>query len=180
MKATAFVVGSEDGSGATLRQQARQIGFRAVYPFRSIVDAERQCIATPLIYFMFSAADGMDSARLVAGQIRHSGQDIRYAPMIYFAETPSVETIRTCVEIGFDDVIALPVPLSRVEERLDRQVKCPLVYYETATYFGPDRYRFRDGVGHPDRGRGGAHRRYEIVRTTSGVNVRDDDVQIMV
>jgi hypothetical protein len=183
MKATAFVVGPEDGPGAVLKQLARQVGFDAVYPFRSVVDAERQSIATPLLYFLFAAAaDGIRPLRRVAEQVRRSDSDgVRYSPMIYFSESPSYDVIRNCIELGFDDIITLPVALNRVEERLERQVQRTVVYYETPSYFGPDRHnRIENDPGHAGRGAGGDHRRVEIIRTPTGINVLNDDTQIMI
>jgi hypothetical protein len=182
MKATAFIVGPEDGPGATLKQLARQIGFEAVYPFRSVLDAERQSLATPLIYFLFPAADGLRKLKRSAEQIRGSeAERIRFAPMVYFSESPSLETAKACINMGFDDIITLPVALSRVEERLDRQLERPLTYYETASYFGPERRnRIGPDDGHAERGTGGPFRRTEFIRTSAGINLIQHDAQIEV
>jgi hypothetical protein len=84
--------------------------------------------------------------------------------------------------MGFDDVIALPVALGSLEERLERQIGRPLVYYETASYFGPDRRgRLAHEEGHSLRGTGGEHRRLEILRSTgNGVKLIKDDVHLMI
>ncbi len=46
--------------------------------------------------------------------------------------------------MGFDDVIALPITGDDVGGRIERQIDRIHTYYETATYFGPDR-RNRNG-----------------------------------
>jgi DNA-binding response OmpR family regulator len=184
MKACAFVVGPEDGSGAVLKQLARQIGFDAVYVFKDIADAERQSVSTPLIFFLFAAVDNLRRLKPVTEAVRASpSQRVRFSPMIYFSETPSLDAIKSCINMGFDDVITLPFSISRVEERLDRQVDRTLVYYETPSYFGPDRRnRLENEEGHSARGTGGQFRRIEIVRSpTAGISVmRDDSEQFVV
>src|SRR5262245_52270884 len=123
MKACAFVVGPDDGSGAVLKHLARQIGFDSVYLFRDIADAERQSASTPLLFFLFAAVDDLQKLKPVTAAVRSSpSQRVRFSPMIYFSESPSLEAIRSCINMGFDDVITLPFSLSRVEERLSRQV----------------------------------------------------------
>jgi hypothetical protein len=84
--------------------------------------------------------------------------------------------------MGFDDIIALPYSAGDLSERILRQVGRTHTYYETATYFGPDR---RNRTGHErstdsDHG-GGQFRRIEIVRNPeSGVAVLRDDFQVVV
>jgi len=82
--------------------------------------------------------------------------------------------------MGFDDVIALPYASGDLGERIGRQVGRTQTYYETATYFGPDR-RNRMGESRSldsDRG-GGQFRKIEIVRTDAGVDVLRDDFQVV-
>ena len=184
MQACAFVVGSDDGQGAALRLLARQVGFEAVFPYRDIADAERQSASTPLIYFLFSAVDRLGKLTRVGEAVRRSqSRRVRFAPMIYFAETPPLDTIRACINVGFDDIITLPVTQSRVEERLERQLYRAVTYYETATYFGPDRRNRlgHESHGHSGRGTGGQHRLLEIVRNPgAGIEILRDDTQVMV
>lgn len=182
MQACAFVVGPEDGQGATLRSLARQIGFDAVYPYRNLADVERQSVSSPLIFILVCTVDDVHQLQHVATGIRASAsQRVRFAPMIYFAESPSLEVIKACINMGFDDIITLPFTLTRVEERLERQVYRTVVYYETPTYFGPDRRnRLGQDAGHSARGTGGQYRRMELVRhPTTGINVLRDDFHVM-
>ncbi len=183
MKAFAYIVGADSGAGAALKELARQIGFEAVHDFRSVPAAEGQAFTTPLVYFLFAAADAPTRYKAITGSIRTSkSQRVRFAPLIYFAENPSLETIKNCIDLGFDDVITLPFTLGRVEQRLDRQVDQMLVYFETETYFGPDRRgRLGHDEGHKDRGNGGQHKRFEIMRTpAAGVSILKEDAQIVV
>jgi DNA-binding response OmpR family regulator len=182
MKAFAYVVAPEKQAGAALKDLSRQAGFETVHDFTDIAAAERQALQTPLLYFLFSAVPRPFALKPIAQAIRAAASPrVRFAPIIYFAETPSIEVIKSCINMGFDDVIALPVGLGALEERLERQIARPLVYFETATYFGPDRRgRLEQEEGHSLRGTGGEYRRLEIIRSPAGINVIKDDQHIMI
>lgn len=180
MRAYAFVVGPESGPRTALLDVARSLGFAGVAPFSTMAQAEQQALVTPLCFFLFAATDRLESMRGVANAVRFSTvRRLRFSPLIYFAESPSAETIGACLNMGFDDIITMPFTRKRVLERVVRQVGQNLVYYETASYFGPDR-RGRGGapLDGADNRKGGPFRRLEIVRNlVSGVNVvRDDHV----
>lgn len=178
MKATAFIVGPSDGPGAALTDMAQNLGFSAVLPYGGIGVAERQALLTPVCYFLFSAVPDVAVLRVVAEAIRFCpSKRVRFSPMLYFSESPSVETISACINLGFDDIVTMPFTPQLVAARIARQVGQTLTYYETAGYFGPDR---RDRVTAPKRAGesriGGQFRRLEIVRNiSSGVNVLRDD-----
>ena len=103
------------------------------------------------------------------------------APILAFSGLLSKHDEARMATAGFDDVIALPIAGDDVTGRISRQIGVIQTYYETATYFGPDR-RNRDGG--PERSTssdhgGGQFRRIEIMRNPdTGVDViRDDAVQ---
>ncbi len=178
MKACAYVVGPPDGPGAALMDMARGLGFEAVLPYGGVARAELQAQQTPICFFLFATVADVRSLKNAADAVRFSpSRKIRFSPLIYFTESPSVETIKRCIGMGFDDVITLPFMRSRVEERIQRQIDRPCVYYETSSYFGPDRRnRIEDEIRHPENRGGGQYRRLEIVRNlTHGVNVLRDD-----
>lgn len=177
MRASAFVVGPHDGPGAALADLARGLGFAGVHAFSSLAAAEAQAQHLPLLFFLFAAVDDVRDLKSAADAIRFSpGRRIRFCPMVYFSESPSIDAIRTCVEMGFDDVITLPFSAARVSQRLDRLVDRTQVYFETADYLGPDR-----GAGRSHTRAGGQYRRLEIIRTVmAGVSVMRDEMQIAV
>lgn len=179
MKAAAFVIGPRDGPGAAVRDIAARLGFEAVLPLTSLAQAEQQAPQTPLMFFLFAAVDDPQTLKPAADAIRFSaGRRLRFSPLIYFSESPSLSAIRQCVDMGFDDVVTLPFTDARVAARIARQIDHPQVYFETASYFGPDRRRMPDGAAHSGRGRGGRHRRIEIIRSVAaGVNVLRDDLK---
>ena len=178
MKATAFVVGPQDGPGAALMDMAKRLDFGAVLPYGGIVQAEQQALQTPVCYFLFAAVNDVETLRSVADTIRFCpSRRVRFSPLIYFSESPLTATISRCISMGFDDVITMPFTRRRMADRIARQVGRSLTYFETSGYFGPDR---RDRVTAPTQaaeGRlGGQFRRLEIVRNLmTGINVLRDD-----
>ncbi|MEP7240327.1 MAG: hypothetical protein ABI697_05530 [Devosia sp.] len=181
MNAAAFIVGPQDGAGAALSDLGRRLGFSPLQPYVSLRQSLKQADQTPLLFFLFAAVANVSSLKPVANALRFSNeQSLRFAPLIYFASELSEETIRGCIAMGFDDVIALPYANGDIGARLGRQMGETKTYYETSTYFGPDR---RNRVG-PQRSLGSDHgggqfRRIEIVRSAQGINVLRDDFQVM-
>ena len=181
MKAAAYIVGPLDGPGAALMDLGRRLGFSAVLPYAGVAQAEHQANHTPICFFLFAAVPDVCTLRGVAEAIRFCpSRRVRFSPLIYFSESPSIETITRCINMGFDDVITMPFTRARVAERIERQIGQSHVYYETPGYFGPDR---RDRVTGPKRPAetrlGGQFRRLEIVRNLmTGVNVVRDDLHM--
>lgn len=184
MNATAFVVGASGSAGGMLLDIARQLGFTSVHAFSNLRRMERLAAQTPLSFFLFAAVADPGSLGRTAESIRRSSsQRIRFAPMIYFADAPSLGTVRQCIDLGFDDVVTVPYSVQRVEERLRRQLDTTLYYFETQSYFGPDRRGRLPGHldTHPQRGAGGDYRRIELLRSlTSGIELAEDDQQVMI
>jgi hypothetical protein len=182
LNAAAFVVGPRDGAGAALLDLARSIGFASVERYQGLARAEKHVETTPLMFFLCAAVPDVKTLKPMADAIRFSPSlKLRFSPLIYFARDLSIDTIKLCVSLGFDDVIALPFASGDLRERIGRQVGQTQIYYETATYFGPDR-RNRMGEARSagsDRG-GGQFRRIEIRRSPErGTDVLRDDLQVV-
>lgn len=173
MRACAYVVGPSDGPGAALRDMARGLGFPAVLPYAGLSAAETQAQQTPLLFFLFAAVDEVSTLKAVADSIRFSpNRRIRFCPLVYFSESPSVEQIRRCIEMGFDDVITLPFTQPRVVGRLERLVDHTQIFHETAAYLGPERRV--PAIADPSS----QYRRLEIIRSAAtGVNVLRDEMR---
>lgn len=179
MNAYAYVVGPQDMAWQKLFDVAGEIGFAGVSDYRGISQVEQQAGETPVCYFLFSAIADLRQLRPVADAIRFSAaRSIRFSPMVYCAEEPSVDTIMACINMGFDDIVALPQSSARLRQRLARQIGQHMVFYETAGYFGPDR-RNRVAALKPSEVTsrvGGPFRRLEIVRNLlDGVSVLRDE-----
>jgi len=168
IKATAFIVGADSGPGAVLFSLAQGFGFSAVMPFREMGAVEKQFERTPLCFFLFAGSTDVAALRATTRTLRHAGdRRLIFSPQIYFTENPGLDLIRMAIGLGFDDIISLPIAPARVEERLRRQVNRPIVYFETASYIGPDRRtrQIPNDPGHKLRGTGGWHRRIEFTRS---------------
>lgn len=178
MNIAAYVVGPQDGSGAGLMAMARRVDFSVVLPYGGMMQAEHQVSRTPICFFLFAAVPDVEALRGVAQSIRFSPRrQIRYAPLIYFSESPSSDTIRRCVHMGFDDVITMPFSRVRLQARINRQIGRPLTYFETIDYFGPDRRSHNPAARPSSETRiGGQHRRIEFIRNPiTGVHVLRDE-----
>jgi len=176
-------VGPRDGATAELQELATAVGFMPVERYAGMVRAEKQARLTPIRILLCAEVANVETLKATADTIRFStNPDLKFSPLLYFANSASVETIKACIRMGFDDVIALPYRAGDLSERIFRQVGRTHTYYETATYFGPDR-RNRTGntrSTESDHG-GGQFRRIEIVRSPeSGVNVLRDDFQVVI
>jgi hypothetical protein len=158
---------------------ARAIGFESVQRYQGLARAEKQAAKTPLIFFLCAPTKDVRTLKPMVDALRFSPSlKLRFLPLIYFPREPSLETVKRCISMGFDDVIALPMGGDDVGDRIARQIGRIQTYYETSTYFGPDR-RNRDGGPQRTTGSdhgGGAFRRIEIVRNPeTGVDVISDD-----
>lgn len=158
---------------------AQAIGFESVHRYQGLAKAEKQAAKTPLMFFLCAPAKDVRTLKPMVNAVRFSPSlKLRFLPLIYFTREPSLETVKQCIAMGFDDVIALPIGGDDAGDRIARQIGHIVTYYETATYFGPDR-RNRNGGTHrstdSDHG-GGPFRRIEIVRNPeTGVDVISDD-----
>ena len=181
MNASAFIVGPPSGAGTpALTELAHTLGFSKVSAFAGRSAAEKQSALTPLVFFFCAAVADLKSLKSTADGIRQSRSDaIRFAPLIYFARNLGLDTIRSCIQMGFDDVIALPFG-DGVNERIMRQTGRLQIYYETDTYFGPDR-RDRTASARDAVSDAGQFRRYEIMRSPEkGIVMLHDDFQLVI
>jgi hypothetical protein len=178
MKAYAYVVGPGDVAWQSLFDTASDLGLAGVSDYRGLSQVEQQAGETPVCFFLFSAVKDLSQLRPVADAIRFSrSRLVRFSPMVYCAEDLSVETTMACINMGFDDIVALPQSRSRLAKRLERQIGQNLVFYETQGYFGPDRRnRLAERKALMPSRVGGPFRRLEIVRNVlDGVSVLRDD-----
>lgn len=179
MFASAFIVGPDDGPGLALEQLSEEVGFKEIFWFSEIGEVEEQSKRTPMCYFLFTSALSLELTQDIAQLARKSrNRQIKYAPLICFCETPVQRTIRSYLNMGFDDILIPPFSGEYVETRMKLLLGRKTVFYETDQYFGPDRRRMMGGTkdrGHAKRGDGGDHRRIELVRDANvGVKILKD------
>ncbi len=140
--AGAIVVGDAGGAGEPLLATAAECGFVFVRHYDDQIPLGELVVGAVLSFFLFAEADDpRDHAPLIGEIRRNPARELAYAPLAYFTYNGSEDLIDTCVGLGFDEVIGMPLTRDRLKAGLMRQIETPQVYYETAEYFGPDRRR---------------------------------------
>lgn len=179
MNAYAYVVGPQDTAWTTLFDMAGDLGLVGRSSFRGLAQVEDQAAETPICFFLFSAVADVRSLRPLAQEIRRAPADsIRFAPLVYCAAAPSIESTVALINMGFDDIVALPQTVWGLRDRLARQTDRRVDFYQTRSYFGPDRRNRLARLPSPRQPTrsGGPFRRLGIVRDlTAGINVLCDE-----
>ncbi len=180
MQATAFIIGAQGQCNQGLMDLSLDIGFRTVLNFTNIGAAEQQVKRTPICFFLFALTCSAHSTPGISRAIRTSrNRQIKYAPMIGLTENPEPRLIEATLQLGFDDILIPPFSAKSVPPRLNSHLNRRITFFETTQYFGPDR-RVGDGIHkepahHPDRGKGGDHRKVLISRNLeTGVSILKD------
>lgn len=123
-----------------LEKIGARAGFIAMQPLG--VQQDQVLHAFKLNYFLVHHGMGADTLEAVLRSVRASIiDDVRYAPVVLFAEDGPFEQYLSYIDMGFDDIITLPEKAAIVEQRLIAQLGTEHMYFETASYFGPDRRR---------------------------------------
>ncbi|MCZ4272137.1 hypothetical protein [Maritalea porphyrae] len=174
-------MGNNPNSVALIGDIAADLEFATVRPYMGLADAERLSKTNPVNFFLFDYGSDFEKTVERISEIRASHQlRVRFAPLICFVETPSKESIIECVNAGFDDILTIPWVASSIKNRLAKQVNTKNVYFETDSYFGPDRRRYNDEAkkrGEKAPASGFGFRRYEFVRNNfAGVQIMQDKV----
>lgn len=182
INAGALIVGDRHGSAAALFDIAADLGFVFVKPFAARPTLPLIVQGPPVTFVLFAeTADAGTLLPIIRDIRRGPPRSLCFAPLVYFAESPSREVVNACVGMGFDDVMTMPFTVARVHQRLMQQIEAPQVYFETADYFGPDRRRLSEPrlADAFLRGLPGARpaRRYEIRRSlTGGVSILKEEL----
>lgn len=173
-------MGTNPNSVSLIGDIAADLGFAAVRPYACIADSNRISKVHPINFFLFDYSPEFEKTKAWIDEIRNCHHlRVRFSPLICFVESPSQEIIIECVNAGFDDILTLPWSARKFKDRLFKQVKHKNIYFETDTYFGPDRSRYTKEHQHsgavPTPGLG--FRRYEFVRDKQyGVQILQDRV----
>jgi hypothetical protein len=167
----AYLIARNESHTKALERLAKRLGFLHVEPLFSR-KSFKPIESHPVLKF-FLMYRHMDEQLMITVRdvIRAcSDPNIRYAPIILFAEDCDFESYLGFVKMGFDDILTLPDKKDMLVKRLESQVNADHTYFETATYLGPDRRRM-EAPGHTDPRRGGEQQsriKHTIHRTVSG------------
>jgi hypothetical protein len=175
----AHLVARTGAETASLAQIARKTGFGEIRE----LSARRDYSPGEDHHINFFIVHRHLNMTMMAGVIRSirlsSDDQIRFAPVILFAEDGPFETYLNYVHLGFDDVITLPDKQAVLVQRLTSQLWSEQVYFETRDYFGPDRRRMEapwetDSRRAPDPH---SHTRYTFVRLPAvGINITRTEI----
>ena len=107
---------------------------------------------------------------LAAALAEIRGQDdlnLRFSPAIAVVGECTEQDVLRFIELGFDDIVVLPEAPRILRRRFASQLNANITYFETPTYFGPDRRRaVHDPTAATRRGHGPSeHTRYQIRRS---------------
>jgi len=179
-QATTYIVGSEDNQACGLTDLCQDIGFRTVLSYKNLAMAEQQTKRTPICFFLLALECTEQNVPVIAKALRNSrNRQIRFAPLIGFAEVANTKMIDFCLQLGFDDILLPPFSRRTINSRLEKHLNKRITFFETDVYFGPDRrLEFNKNTlakPHPKRGEGGEHRKIVIRRNLeTGVNILRD------
>lgn len=149
LPAAAFIVADRSTFDKPLLDVTGEVGLQRVERFARMDVVVQQLGRTPLCYFLFAEVANPIILSPVLNQIRtHARRQIRYAPLVYFSESPSGATISLCSTLGFDDVLTSPFTPSRLRQRMRALVGRHMNYIDSENYVGPDRwYTHLTGLG---------------------------------
>lgn len=136
---SAVVVGYE-GDSRNLVLLAHKAGFGSVQELNEAPEIKRPEFTLTYFLINYLLSDETKS-RLIRRLRRSPSAKIRYAPIIAIGGDVEFEVVLRHIGLGFDDFVCLPEQINLVTNRLISQLDQPQVYFETATYFGPDRRR---------------------------------------
>jgi hypothetical protein len=177
----ACLVGETTSQRKTLETLAVRTGFGGIS-----MDEQGAAFPDPadrrLAYFFFHCQVANDLLRSTLSRIRADDRH-RFSPAILIiGECPQSEVVRY-INLGFDDIVILPEAARVLERRFTNQLGTPVSYFETSTYFGPDRrrsQRLNTPVAAGPKGTPGEHRhvRYLVQRAAAGSQILRREVVI--
>ena len=125
---------------AHIRTLMHQAGFKHTRRFPKDPGMLSRFGSGPLPFVFVDAAMPADKVRQDFAKVRaHAELQVRFLPIIVLSETRVAQTIMYYLGLGCDDIVTMPLTAAALLDRLKHQVGHVRHYFETESYFGPDR-----------------------------------------
>ena len=176
----ACLVGETAGQRKTLETLALRTGFVSISMDESGAGFPDR-VDRRTAFFFFHCQVGEELLGGTLHRIRTNDQLLFDPAILVVGECSEREVVRY-INLGFDDIVVLPEAARVLERRFTNQLGAPISYFETATYFGPDRRRssrLPTAPSHAERpSNEHRHVRYLIQRLPSAVEILRREVVI--
>ncbi len=96
---------------------------------------------TPPVLFLCDKLGPEVASRALAGVRQHPVMELRFTPIIMITTDRTETSILRYIQTGYDDIIVYPCEPEAAATRVLGQFNQMQNYYQTETYFGPDRRR---------------------------------------
>ena len=136
---SAYILGADNAAVMRLDGLVRSAGFPQARRFVSASDIAQRRHARIAFVFLDEALDPATVAAVRADIRGCAESDLRFMPIVQFSRDVSAKARRAKASLGFDDVIDPESTAGEIARRLEMQLDRNRDYFETATYFGPDR-----------------------------------------
>jgi hypothetical protein len=166
----AFIIAPSRTETTQLEHLAERVGFGDIASSFS-----PQRLIHTLTFFLLHYRLSEVAMHRVIDEVRNSEDvETRYAPIVLISDDCPVDRLLGYIQLGFDDVIALPEKREELESRLAGQLHSEQIYYETDDYLGPDRRRMELPTHRDDRRTGATPFARLLVRRdpVNGVSVQ--------
>lgn len=132
---------------AILRSAMTTLGFQHVLDYGDLQQARNAVIERgPDLVLLDLDADRAAVCRLVR-EVRNSNLCADpFVPIIAFTWSPDLAMINTSMEAGVDDIIAMPISLKLIYDRIDILIRARKDFVVTSSYVGPDRRSSERGM----------------------------------
>lgn len=135
----AYTIAEESEWQGRLSGVLGQVGFR--YSIRLEAAGRLDSTSSNMLnYLIIHSSRSRDLVYSVTKAVRSSGDDrIRFMPIIVLMDASFESEVHEFINLGCDDIIIYPCPTNQLAKRLALQFKTKREYFQTDTYFGPDR-----------------------------------------
>lgn len=166
-RSSAFIICADGAWSKSSHAVLSEIGFAHIEHIAEADVLRGTSFSRPIQFCFLTPASSHIELRQSVKAIRgHKTDRHRYSPIIMLARALPRQQINDYISMGIDDIVQFPCSLKFMGDRLKRQLNRPLKYFETDSYFGPDRRRHSEGMpDHQEQRRGEAdYREYLIQR----------------